>query len=65
MRFCSVQEIVRGAASVGDYAGVLAGLELFDERRYVLDAAYMSLRVIEASFVHGPRSMPFRALAHS
>jgi len=65
VRFCSVQEIVRGAASVGDYAGVLAGLELFDERRYVLDAAYMSLRVIEASFVHGPRSMPFRALAHS
>jgi hypothetical protein len=59
VRLCSVQEMVRGAASVGDDAGVLAGLELFGERRYVLDAAHMSLGVIEASYVHGPRSIPF------
>lgn len=62
VRYCSVQEIVRGCPSVADHAGVLAGLELFDERRNVLDAASMSLRVTEAAFARGPRALPFRAL---
>ncbi|MBK9264898.1 MAG: hypothetical protein IPM54_34595 [Polyangiaceae bacterium] len=63
VRYCSVQEAVHGCATVGDFAGALAALELFDDDDHKRSAVTMSLRVTEAAFANGPRGTPFRALS--